>query len=312
MKRIAVLLLAASLAGSASAQTAAPIRIGMLGFADTSALPLFAQASGIFKKYGLDTSVTSYNNGAAIIAAVAGGSLELGFSNITSAVAALQNGIPVMALAPGDLDVAEHETIMLVKPRGSKLRTGSDLAGKVVAVTTLGGTLQLAAETWIDKSGGDSHAVRYVEMPSASMPLALKQGRVDAAMLGEELIAPNRTDVEILGNAFAAIGPAWSSAVFVASKAWVAEHPDAARRFVAAMYDAARWANTHQAETARIFAPVAGVDAATMRAMVRATYAERLSRALLQPPIDAAVKYGALKQPFDTGEIVSAAAPYQR
>jgi ABC-type nitrate/sulfonate/bicarbonate transport system substrate-binding protein len=141
---------------------------------------------------------------------------------------------------------------------------------------------------------------------------ALEQGRIDAAMLGEPLLTSQKADVEVLGNAFAAIAPAWISSVFIVSKAWAAANPDATSRFVAAMRETARWANTHHAETAKIFASVAGIDPQTFTAMGRATYGEQLTRALLQPGIDAAVKYGALKQPFDTATIVAGAAPFWR
>jgi hypothetical protein len=44
--------------------------------------------------------------------------------------------------------------------------------------------------------------------------------------------------------------------------------------------------------------------------MERGTYTDQFTRALLQPGIDAAFRYGALKDSFDTAEIITAAAPY--
>ena len=143
------------------------------------------------------------------------------------------------------------------------------------------------------------------------MTAAIKQGRIDAGMLSEPQLSQSKADIEVLGDAFSAIAPVWVGAVFVASKAWVSANPDAARRFVAAMRETARWANAHHAETARILGPPSGIDAATFATMKRSLYAETLSRAMLQPPIDAAFKYGALKQPFDTRELVDGAAPFQ-
>jgi NitT/TauT family transport system substrate-binding protein len=314
MRFIVMFALAALLPATAVAQTVmTPMRIAVLGSADGSAEPLFAQGAGIFKKYGIDATVTSYNGGGAVIAAVAGGSLEAGFSNITSAVQAIENGIPVIVIAPADMAIEDRENTKLVKLRGNtQLRGAADLNGKIIGTTTLGGTLQLGAETWIDKNGGDSHSTHFVELPESSMVAALKQGRIAAAMLGEPLLTPAKADIEVLGNAFAAVAPSWISSVFVISKSWAAANPDATRRFVAAMCETARFANTHHADTAKIFAPVAGIDPALFATMVRATYGEQLTRALLQPGIDTAVKYGALKQPFDTEQIVTDAAPYWR
>jgi NitT/TauT family transport system substrate-binding protein len=307
----AAVLFSAIVAAGALGQGLTPIRVGDLGYTDASSEPLYAQSAGIFKKYGLDATVTTYNGGGAIIAAIAGGTLDAGFSNITSAVAALQHGIPIVVLTPSGESVAGRAAdTYLMKARGSKIKTAADLNGKIVAVTTLGGTLQLGAESWIDKNGGDSRSVHFIELPPSGMAAALKQGRIDAAMMSEPILSQSKADVEILGDAFAAIAPTWISSVFVASKAWVTANPDAARRFVAAMHETAIWANAHHADTAKILAPPSGVDLATFATMARTTYGETLTRALLQPGIDAAVKYGALKTPYDTQEIVTAAEPY--
>src|SRR5471030_2850782 len=103
IRALAIVLLAALLPASALAQSRTPMRVAVLGSADGSAEPLFAQAAGIFKKHGLDVDLSTYTGGGAVIAAIAGGSLEAGFSNITSAVAAIQSGIPIIVLVPADL-----------------------------------------------------------------------------------------------------------------------------------------------------------------------------------------------------------------
>lgn len=287
-----------------------PVRIANLGYTDASALPVYAAQNGTFKKYGLDATVTTFNGGGAIIAAIAGGSLDAGFSNITSAVAAIQKGIPIIVLTAANLTAAGKADTLLMKARGSNFKTGADLNGKIIAVTTLGGTLQLGAETWIDKNGGDSRSVHFIELPTSDMAAALKAGRIDAAMMSEPFLTETKADVEPIADAFAAIAPQWISAVFVASKAWVTANPEAAKRFVAAMHETARWANSHRAETAKILSPLANVPLPTFSAMERSSYTDQLTKALLQPGIDVAARYGALKEPFDTAQIVAAEAPY--
>jgi NitT/TauT family transport system substrate-binding protein len=308
-------VLLAVLPAGAFAQTAppalTPIRVAVIGYADATSLPVYAQASGIYKKYGLDATVTSFNGGGAIIAAVAGGSLEMGFSNLVSAASALQRGIPIVVLAPAAIfDDKNPVDNALVKAHGSKLKTGADLTGKAVAVTTLGGGLQLAASAWIDKTGGDSKSVHFVELPNSEMPAALKAGRIDAAMISEPALSQAKADVDLLADAFGAIAPRYTLGVFVASKAWVTANPDAAHRFVEAMVEAARWANTHHAETAKILAPFLGTDAASIAATARSTFGDTLTYALLQPQLDVAYKYGQLKTAYDTHQIVTGAQPY--
>jgi NitT/TauT family transport system substrate-binding protein len=288
----------------------ATVRIGVIGYADASSEPLYAQPSGSFKKYGIDAQITPSNGGAAIIAAVAGGSLDVGFSNIVSAADAIERGIPVMMLAPAVVSDDKSNDIVLVKARGSKLKTGADLNGKTVAVTTVSGTTQLCAASWVDKNGGDSKTLRFVEIPTSATAAAVKQGRVDAAMLAEPSLTRGKDDIELLGRACGAIAPQWLSAVFVASKAWVTANPAVARRFVAAIVETGRWANTHHAESAKVLGPLTGIEPATFAAMARSEYGDSLTASMIQPVIDVAVKYGQLKEPLNANDIVAQAKPY--
>jgi NitT/TauT family transport system substrate-binding protein len=311
--RLAAGLLALGLALPAplDAQDAtATVRIGVIGYADASSEPLYAQPSGSFKKYAIDAQITPSNGGAAIIAAVAGGSLDVGFSNIVSAADAIERGIPVMMLAPAVISDDKSNDIVLVKARGSKLKTGADLNGKTIAVTTVSGTTQLCAASWVDKNGGDSKTLRFVEIPTSATATAVKQGRVDAAMLAEPSLTRGRDDIELLGRACGAIAPQWLSAVFVASKAWVTANPAVARRFVAAIVETGRWANAHHAESAKVLGPLTGIEPATFAAMARSEYGDSLTASMIQPVIDVAVKYGQLKEPLNANDIVAQAKPY--
>ena len=314
LRFLAILTLLSLAAGPAklAAQDLPVVRVGDLGYADASSEPLFGAAAGIFRRNGLDVKVTVLNGGGAIIAAIAGGSLEAGFSNAVSAAQAVQRGIPVVVLTPAAEWPGEKSDTLLVKARGSKLKTGADLTGKTVAVTTLGGGLQSSARLWIDKNGGDSKSIHFLELPFTEMAAALKAGRIDAAMLSEPVLSESRADVETLADPFSAVAPRWTVGVFVASKAWVTANPDQARRFVQGMYDTAHWANAHHAETAKIVAPLANIDLATFSIMARSRYGDTLSVALLQPELDEAFKSGQLKTPFDSAQWVNEAAPYWR
>jgi NitT/TauT family transport system substrate-binding protein len=308
---LALLVLTAGPA-TLGAQDLPVMRVGDLGYADASSEPLFGAAAGIFRRNGLDVKVTVLNGGGAIIAAIAGGSLEAGFSNAVSAAQAVERGIPIIVLTPAAEYPAEKSDTLLVKARGSKLKTAAELNGKTVAVTTLGGGLQASARLWIDKNGGDSKSIHFLELPFTEMAAALKAGRIDAAMLSEPVLSQSRNDVETLGDPFSAVAPRWTVGVFVASKAWVTANPDLARRFVQGMYDTAHWANMHHAETAKIVAPLANVDLATFSIMARSRYGDTLSVALLQPELDEAFKAGQLKTPFDAAQWVNEAQPYWR
>jgi NitT/TauT family transport system substrate-binding protein len=305
VKRGALLVGAAALGAASTlrAQAAdATVRIGVVA-SDVSAEPYYADAGGFYHRVGLQAQIEALPGGGAIIDAVASGSLDIGFANLTSAAAAHQRGIPVTLVAPATVYTSKAPITVLVKARGSPLRTGADLRGKTIAVSTLRGELQVAASLWIDKTGGDAKSVHFVELPFAAMAPALAGRRVDAAMITEPAMTMQKERIELLANAYDAIADEFLIGGWVAAAAFAKS--DAAQRFAAAMAETARWANAHRSQTAEILAARAKLELSVVRAMVRASYGERLTAQTIQPVLDAAAKYGSLRTPMQAAELIA-------
>ena len=302
---------AAALALPAPARSAAlqPLRVGILG-GDATAEPIYGQQSGIFARHGFDAQIGNSGGGAAVVAAVLGGSLDVGFSNVVSVAAAQLRGLPIAMLAPAAIYVAREPDVWLAKARGSTLRTGADLAGKIIAVTSLNGLLSVGASAWIDTTGGDAKKARFVELPLSEMAAALKQGRVDAAMLSDPLFTEARADVEVLGDAFSAIAPRFLLGAWVVSKTWADANLATARRIAAAFRDTARWANANRPATAKMLAAHGKLDPRTVQIMARSTYGIDVTAVLLTPPLAASQRYGALKGTADIAGLVADARRY--
>jgi NitT/TauT family transport system substrate-binding protein len=99
------------------------------------------------------------------------------------------------------------------------------------------------------------------------------------------------------------IAPKFVIGVFLARKSWIAAHPALAKRFTVAMSVAARWANSHHAQTAQILARRYHTPPGVIATMVRATYPERLTAALIQPVVDVAARYGVVR-PIDASTLL--------
>lgn len=287
-----------------AAGKAEALRIGAVA-SDVSAEPVYADAQGFFARAGLDPQIQTLANGGAIIAAVASGALDVGFGNLTSIAAARQRGLPVRILAPATLYTEKAPVTVLVKARGSKLRTGADLRGKTIGVSTLRGELQVGASLWIDKNGGDSSQTKFIEAPFSTMAPALAAGRIDAAMITEPALTIHKSTIELLSDAYTAIAREFLIGGFITSEAWLRENPDAAKRFASAIGETARWANAHHGETAAILAKHAGLEESLVRSMTRATYGERLTAEYIQPVLDAAAHYGSLKSPMKASDLLA-------
>jgi NitT/TauT family transport system substrate-binding protein len=264
---------------------------------------LYADAMGFFKKVGLNVQVRVMPNGGAITAAVLSGAVDVGFANIVTVANAYKKGLPVTLLAPAGTYQATAPTMVCVAPNGSPVHSAKDMDGKTIAINDLNSIVQYGVQDWIDQHGGDSRTVSFVEMPFPSIPAALEQNRFPAAVLSEPWIADARKVGRVVSNCFDSVGRDYVLSGYVTTTSWTGAHPDQARAFQRIIFDTARWANAHQAQTRQILAQSSKIDPERLSAMVRTHYAEAFEPAQIQPVIDVSAKYGGLKAPFPASEL---------
>jgi NitT/TauT family transport system substrate-binding protein len=188
--------------------------------------------------------------------------------------------------------------------KDSPIRTGADFNNKTVGIVATK-TMQYAAFlAWVDKHGGDSKTVKFIEIPFPEMVGALDNGRVDAAIPVEPFTSAGRANNRILGSVYEAMPPHFLIFGFAATDRWLQAHPDLAAKFAAAIQRAAAWANGHEKESASMLVRFMKVDRTLATRMARATYATSLDTAKLQPVVDVMVKYGILQKPIDPNELI--------
>jgi NitT/TauT family transport system substrate-binding protein len=258
--------------------------------ADNSAVLWYAQDLGYFKEENLDVKITPMTNSGAIIAAIAGGGGDIGNSVVGSLADARAKGIPILYFAPAGLYDATSPTASLAVVKDSPIRKAADLSGKIVAVSGLNDLTYYATRAWIDKNGGKSAEVKYVELPFPAMAAALESHRVDAAYIIEPFLTV-AGDLHSLGRAAEAVAPRYQATGWIANESWLASHADVALRFGVAIRKAAVWANSHQKESAVILLKYLKMDPSVVEKMHRVIYATNLEPRLLQPPIDTAAHY---------------------
>jgi NitT/TauT family transport system substrate-binding protein len=303
---VAAVLLAASLAIAAprvAADDLPAIRIGTTAI-DAGAEPYYAQAMGFFKAAGLSVDIQAMTNGAVLSAAVAGGALDIGQSNVVSLSSAHERGIPFVIVAPASLYSSKQPQSALVVTATSPLRTARDLEGKTIAVNGLKTISQLGPEAWIDNNGGKLATVKFVEMPFPAMEDALASGRIDAALISEPALTDARSKgMRVLNNVYDAIGSNFLIGAWFTTSTWARAHPDLVKKYIAVMQQTARWANTHHAESAKILEAVAKtpVTPTTQRVI----FGETLDFSQLQRLIDACAKYGIIQARFPASDMIS-------
>lgn len=311
LRRVAAILLAAVFALAARgavAQPLATLKVALIP-GDIAAQCWYAEDLGYFKAEGIDVQVTPITNGGAISAAVASKAIDIGYSNVISVAVAHERGIPFEIIAPANLHLASAPTAaLLAVAANSPIRTAQDLEGKTVAVSGLNNIIHFAVRAWIDSHGGDSSKVRFVELPLTEMATALRAGRVDAAgldALGDPSLGKPGDSLRLLAPAMNAVSPNFLPSMWFTTKDWIAGHPDLAKKFIAVMTKTARWANAHHRESAAILARHTRLTVPQLESITRVTYGEVLNAQLIQPNIDVAAKYGALKSTFSARDLIS-------
>jgi NitT/TauT family transport system substrate-binding protein len=273
---------------------------------DQGAQAFYAQDLGYFKSAGLDTAVTITNFGTQVAAAVAGGSIQIGQSNVISLAAAHERGLPFAMIAAAGMYSTAKPTSMMIVDKNSPLKTAKDLSGKTVAVNGLKSITQISVQAWADQNGGDSNAIKFVEMPFVEMEPAVASGRIDLALLADPdattALAAGRT--RAFGKAFDAIGKQFMIGGWFAKTDWISANVDTVHKFIAVMKQSADWANK-SANTKQSAAILEKYTKVAVGNANRIIYGERLDPAMIQPCIDVAAKYGVLKAPFPASQIIS-------
>jgi NitT/TauT family transport system substrate-binding protein len=316
MKRwlIALALAFGLAAGDAPAQTEAPtIRIGA-GLDVESTPVLYAQRAGLFARAGLKVEVGKIpGGGTAIMAAVAGGALEIGKASTFALIAAHARGVPLVLLAPAAYYSSDSPDIPFVVAASSPIRSVRDLAGKTLGVVSLSTTMRLATEAWIDQNGGDAGSVHFVELSPPATPVAIEQGRIAGGVLSEPVFsdAMSSGKIRVLGYPYNAIGRHFDLADWFATAAWVQQHRDAAQRFARVMLEANAYVAAHETEMAPLIASYVGIDPAVLAKMKNPERGGPYDPALIQPLIDQAARYKAIPKSFPAAELISDVAPRQ-
>jgi NitT/TauT family transport system substrate-binding protein len=258
---------------------------------------------GFFAKAGLRAQVQSFTTGAPIVAAVAGGALDIGGSNLVSLAIAHARKLPFVIIAPSGVYSYKAPADALVVPFSSPIKTAKDFAGKTVGVNGLKNITQFSVQAWIDKNGGDSSLVKFVEVAPAEQTAALAAGRIDGACISEPYIEPAKKVARILANCFDAVAPVFIVSAFFTTLEWARANADLVRRFQAAMKESAIWANANRSKSADILAKVSKVSAETVHSMYRADYTDKMDPALMQPVIDVTAKYAGIER-FPVEEMI--------
>lgn len=144
------------------------------------ALPvLAAEEKGFWKEQSLEAKWIPFRGGAAMVRAVAAGSVDMGIPGALSIFQAMGAGVPVILVA--DLKLKNNYSIWVRSD--SRIRTSRDLKGAKIGVTRFGGESHAYAR-WITKALGLEKEAKLVAAGGFRTELAAFKTGVDDAIMG--------------------------------------------------------------------------------------------------------------------------------
>lgn len=304
LQTVAGTLAAPFVGGRASAQSVTTLRVGMIPIEPTC-LIYYAKENGYFDKLGINVDVAENFSSPAVASAVLGGTYDIGYATMSTLAEAHVKGVPFVIIAADGLIVPGLVIGGIMTAANSTIRTAKDCNGKTFGTSGLNTQSEYAPRAWVDKHGGDSSTIKFVEIPFPQTADALAAGRVDAAYLVEPFItiATKKNQVRMLATGDDAIAPTYLASAWYATAAWAKAHPDLVSRFANGIGQAARWANANPAKVVPIVAAHLKADPVITAEATRTVYTDRLVDAQIQPWIDITARYAKFAS-FPAAELI--------
>lgn len=215
---------------------------------------------GYFDGTGITLENVGYaQGGPASLVALAGGSVELGSAATAAVLNSIAAGNDFVAAYPSNGISDQAQSIFYVL-EDSPITSIEDLAGKTVAVNTLGAHLDYVVREALHQKGLPQDAASLIVVPGPQLEQVLRSGQVDVSAFGYwqttfEGAARKAgglravfDDTDVLGEI--------AGGFVVLRRDWIDAHPAEAKAFVEASAKALDYAREHPEETRAIFARV--------------------------------------------------------
>jgi len=277
----------------------AVVRMGSMAI-DASAQPYYGADAGIWAQNAISAQITLSQTGNAIMQGVMAGELDVGLSNPLNLAIAIARNVPLAMIAPAVVYSQRDANPNLVVAKDGPIKTPRDLIGATFGVGALGDFSQLSLLAWLDKNNIPRDGVKFIELKLGETGAALAKNVIQAGLLTEPFKADavRAGQIREFGDTVLAIAPELAPTVWFASKPWLQNNPDLAKRLLKGIYATAQFANTHQRETGESLVRVSKMDPSVVANMKRLIFATSNERRYVEPILILAAKYGMLQRPL--------------
>ena len=286
-------------------------KVGYMKIVDVAAM-FMAIEKGFFKSEGLELETVPMAGGAVIVQGVTSGDLQIGWTNVISLYQAHVEGFDFKLVAAGASNGrGKNESHAMLVAKSSPVKSAKDLEGKTVAVNTLNNIVHLMAMAWIDKNGGSSSKVKFVEVPFPQMEAALSGGKLDAVSIHEPFAtgALEKGGARLLSHPWGDVLARFHIAGWFSSEKWIQKNKETTQAFIRAI---GRGVDAIQADPEGSRAAMvkwAGLSPDLAGKIGLPIFDKTLSEKDLQATIDLTHKYKMIPRAIKARELLSDLAP---
>ncbi|MER8725970.1 ABC transporter substrate-binding protein [Mesorhizobium sp. M1027] len=252
-------LLAAGLPRFALAE-AAPVKFRSLASRGSISPHELAGELGYFKGLGIEVENVGYSGGGPeSLFALASGSVDIGSAATAAVINSISGGNDFVAVYPSNGINSKVRSVFYVLD-DSPIKSIADIAGKTIAVNTLGAHLDYTVREALHSVGLSPDAANLVVVPGPQLEQTLRSRQVDIAALGywqatfAGALVDNGgvrgvfNDTDVLGEL--------AGGFVVLRRDFIAAHPDAARNFVEQSARASDWSLQNPDEARKVLANI--------------------------------------------------------
>jgi len=229
-----------------SAARAEKIQIGCTATSDCASA-MVAVDEGLFKKHGLDAEMVLIGINSNIPAAILSNSIQIGGPTSTVFLQAADGGLDLVAISGASImNKTSNDAIAAFVRNGITINGPQDFKGKKVGAPGIGAFLQVLFVKWLVENGVDPKSVNFVEVTFPTMADTIKSGGVDVVLTAEPFVTRmTNANLGTVGARYAAeLARSEPIIFYAAAREWAEKNPETAKKFRAAIAEAAPIVNS--------------------------------------------------------------------
>lgn len=305
---VVVLLGASACGGSGESEVNAdglrPVTLNTVPFVNN--VPTwFGIEEGIFEDNGLEVELMESPSPIPITSSLVSGESDFGFASIPGVIYAIKQGIDLKCVSEvsGQVD-PEKDTSGLVAGPDSGIEELADLDGASVAVVQLEGLNPINIDLLTSRAGVDS--VEYLQLPFPQMRQALKEGRVDAALVTQPFLAGALEDgATLLATPSSQLWGGGNLFCYTATQALIDRDPELVEMFVKAQNESIRAAGENEDAARLTMVEYMGLDEEqASREVIPSNYNSDFNLSMLAELQDVMVDQGLIDEAIPAEDLV--------